>query len=65
MGLKPSLYLTTQSIGWEKDFIQGDSRDCDNPFQWSNICINFPGDSKYPLILPWVSKLTKSINLEE
>ena len=54
MGLKPSPYLTTQSMGWLGGIIQGYYRDCDNPFQWENIHLNFPGDSKYSHSLPWV-----------
>ena len=64
MVIKTSPYLTTQSMGWARDFIQGFYRDSDNPFQCSNICLNFPGDSKYPPSLTWVSNLTKEGKLE-
>ena len=59
MVLKPSPYLTPQSMEWAEYFISGDSRDCDNPFQWSKLCPNLTVDSKYSTSLPWVSKITK------
>ena len=64
MGIKPSPYLTTQRMGWAGGFIRAYSCDCDNPFQWSNIRLNFPGDYRYVPILTWVSKLSKERNLD-
>ena len=46
-------------MGWEEEFIQGDSRDCNNTFQWLNIFLNLPGDSEYSPSLTWVSNITK------
>ena len=63
MGIKPSPCFTTQSMGWEEDFIRGYSCPCDNLFQWSNIRLNFPVDSKYSPSLSWVSNITKEGNL--
>ena len=65
MGVKPSPYLTTQSMGWAYEFIWGEFCDCDNYFQWLNIRLNFPGDSKYLPSLTWVSNITKEGNLAE
>ena len=59
MGIKPSPYLTTQSIVWVKEFMRGDYCYCDFPFWWLNIHPSFPGDPKYSPILPWVSKIAK------
>ena len=64
MGIKSSPYLTTQRLGWAEEFICGYYCEFDNPFQWSNICLNFLGYSKYSPILPWVSKTPKERNLE-
>ena len=57
MGLKPSPYLTKQSMGWAEEFILGDYCDCDKTFQWSNIRLNFPVDYKYSPILPLASNI--------
>ena len=65
MVLKTSPYLTTHIKELAEEFIWGDSCDCNNPFQWSNIRLNFPGDYKYSPSLPWVQNITKEGNLAE
>ena len=47
MGLKPSPYLTTQSMEWAEDSTREDYCDRDKPFQWFNINLNLPRYSKY------------------
>ena len=63
MSLKPSPYLTTHSMGWTEDSIQGDYCERDNSSQQFNICINLLGDYKYSYSPPWVSYLTKKEKL--
>ena len=63
MGLKYSPYLTTQRMGCAEEFIWGDYRHYDKPFQCRNIRLNIPEDSKYSPSLPWVSNITKEGNL--
>ena len=54
MGLTSSPWVTTRLFAWAMEFIKGDRRDPMNPFHWTEVRLNLPGDPKYDPSLPRV-----------
>jgi hypothetical protein len=47
MGLKPSPYMCIKALLFALEFIRGDRRDVHNPFHWTTLRMNLPGDPDY------------------
>jgi hypothetical protein len=56
MGLACSPYQCVQTGSRGKRIILGDKDQESNPFQWKEIVLNLPGDSRYDPRMPWIYK---------
>jgi hypothetical protein len=56
MGLRPSSYVTTKCVALADELVFGDRKDPANPFHWSTVRLNLPGEPCYSPTVPWVSK---------
>ena len=56
MGMLPSPWVTTRLFAWAMEIIKGDRTDESNPFHWSKVVLNCPGDPDYDPTLPRVFK---------
>ncbi len=61
MGLKVSPYLGIKGLLFRLEWILGNTGDVLNPFLWSKVRLNLPGDPQYDPLFPWVRK-TKLVN---
>ena len=52
MGMLPSPYITIRLFAWAMEIIKGNRLDENNPFHWSELKLNCPGDSCYDPGLP-------------
>ena len=59
MGQTDSPYLAVQCLLWGEEIILGNRRDGENPFQWSRVAMNLPGDTNYDPSKPWVAKVRR------
>jgi hypothetical protein len=57
MGLRSSPYQAVQAMTFAEEVILGDHLDETNPFRWSRVRLNLPGQASYDPSLPWVSKV--------
>jgi hypothetical protein len=62
-GLKPSLYFTIKGTYLVEEVVYGNPANESNPFHWSKVSLNLPGDPSYQLQLPWVIQLTSGGHL--
>jgi hypothetical protein len=60
MGFRPSPYLATQQLLKANNYLMGDRRDEANPFHWTRIVLNLPGDPNYDPTRDFVYKLHPS-----
>lgn len=60
MGFRPSPYLATQQLLKANNYLMGDRREESNPFHWSKIVLNLPGDPDYDPTRDFVYKLHPS-----
>jgi len=60
MGWVAAPYVTTQSPALAKEVVLGNRFDPSNPFQWSSVELNLPGQPGYKPSLPWVRQVTSS-----
>jgi len=58
MGWVAAPYITTQSLAFAKEVIVGDRSCPRNPYQWSTVVLNLPGQEVYMPSLPWVHRIT-------
>lgn len=58
MGWVAAPYITTQSLALAKEVIFGDRARLDNPYHWSGVVLNLPGQVDYTPTLPWVRRVT-------
>ena len=56
MGMLPSPWVTTRLFAWAMEFMKGDRRDPANPFHWSEVRMDLPGDPTYDCSMPRVYK---------
>ena len=56
-GLRSSPYQAVQAMTFAEEVILGDPKDERNPFRWSRVRLNLPGQSDFDASLPWVSKV--------
>jgi hypothetical protein len=57
MGFRSSPYLATQQLLKANNYLMGDRRDENNPFHWTQIVLNLPGDPNYDPTRDFVCKL--------
>ena len=60
MGWVAAPYITTQSLSLAKEVIWGDFHQQNNPYDWSHVELNLPGDHDYTPALPWVRRVTSA-----
>ncbi len=60
MGWVAAPYVTTQSPALAKEVVLGNRFDPSNPFQWSSVELNLPGQPGYTPSLPWALQVTSS-----
>lgn len=58
MGFKPSPYNSAQTFGWAEELIRGDPKEVGNPFGWTTLSLNLPGNEGYNSGEPWISRLS-------
>ena len=46
-----------------KEFIMGNKNDHNNPFRWHTVRLNLPSGGDYTPSYPWVSKVSKIVNV--
>ncbi len=56
MGMLPSPWVTTRLFAWAMEIIKGDRTEVLNPFHWSRVVLNCPGDPTYDPTMPRVYK---------
>eukprot|EP00957_Ditylum_brightwellii_P105635 8054559-Ditylum_brightwellii.AAC.1 len=47
MGLRPSPYNSVKTFLWGEEIIKGNHLDPNNPFRWSKVILNLPGNPSY------------------
>ena len=57
MGLRPSPYAAVKGALIARRLILGDRHDHSNPFHWSAVRLNQPGDIDYQSNLPWIMQV--------
>ena len=57
MGFRASPYLAVKAFGFTTDVIRGDRTDETNPFGFTHVSINLPGQASYNPALPWICKM--------
>jgi hypothetical protein len=60
MGWVAAPYVTTQSLALAKEVIYGDQTLPDNPYGWTRVILNLPGQPGYTPTLPWVRRVTST-----
>ena len=59
MGLSSSPHNAVQGAQRAKRMILGDPRDPTNPFRWSEVITNLPGNPDYNPTMPWIRQVRK------
>ena len=56
MGFRSSLFLAIRQLSIAVESAVGDPLDDQNPFHWSKIALNLPGDEQFDPARPWLFK---------
>ena len=60
MRMRQSPYACTHGLHRAEEIVKGDDLEVRNPFNWTQVVFNLPGNETYDPKLPWVYRVAKT-----